>query len=85
MKLIITTLAMLLTSGANANSILFDMADYSGTSGDQISVTINYDFTDDAMFGGGLNLYFDANVISFVSFTQGPVTGAPSPSIGVYS
>lgn len=64
------TLAMLLISGANANLIEFDQATYSGAAGNQITVTINYDFSDDPMFGGGLNLLFDHNVVAFVSFTQ---------------
>ena len=34
--------------GASANSISFDAASYDGTGGGQISVTINYDFTDEA-------------------------------------
>jgi hypothetical protein len=64
------TLAMLLVAGANANFIEFDQTSYSGAAGDRITVTINYDFTSFAMFGGGLDLLFDPTVVDFVSFTQ---------------
>lgn len=63
-------LAMLMVAGANANFIEFDQTSYSGAVGDRITVTINYDFTTFAMFGGGLDLLFDPTVVDFVSFTQ---------------
>jgi hypothetical protein len=70
-KIIATlTLTMLLISEAHANMIAFDEATYSGSAGDTITVTVNYDFTSYSMFGGGLDLLFDSNVVGFKSFNQ---------------
>lgn len=62
--------------GANANSVGFDLDSYDASSG-SFSVTINYDFTDFNMFGGGMDLAFDASVLSLVSYTRSDPADRP--------
>ncbi|MEM7082651.1 MAG: VPLPA-CTERM sorting domain-containing protein [Pseudomonadota bacterium] len=52
---------------ASANSI-----GYTGsfTAGGGLTINVTYDFSEFAMFGGGLDLYYDPNAIEFVSYTQ---------------
>lgn len=75
-KPFIKAIAALAVSGmmlsASANSIGFDAMEYDGTSG-QVSITLQYDFTDFAMFGGGVDIIYDANAIEFVSFERAPL------------
>ena len=68
-KVLAALVASAMMFNASANSISLDSASYDGASG-QITVTISYDFTDFAMFGGGANLMYDASALSFVSYTQ---------------
>lgn len=66
----------------NAGSISFDMDTYAETPGNQVNVTIHFDFTDQAMLGGGFNVIYDPSVLEFVSYTRniGPeVQDAASP------
>lgn len=71
--------------GANAASIGFDQDLYIANPGDTLTVTINYDFTDLATFGGGMNLVYDTAVLQFVSFEQTQWTGAGFPQNGTPS
>jgi len=68
-KVLTALVASAMMFNANANSVSLDSALYDGTSG-QITVTVSYDFTDFAMFGGGINLMYDASALSFVSYDQ---------------
>lgn len=43
--------------------------------GSQISLQLNMDFTDDPTLGGGLDIYYDRSLLSFVSFTFDPALG----------
>ena len=67
--------------GANANNISFDQAQYTVNPGDAVQVTVTYDFTDFAMFGGGFNLIYDASTLTFVDYarTDFDVMGADLP------
>ena len=62
---------MVITVGANADSVGFDALEYDGSAG-EVFVTVNYDFTDLAMYGGSLDLIYDPNAIEFVSYTRAP-------------
>ena len=53
----------------SANSVGLEQVEYDGNI-NQVSVTLTYDFTDFAMFGGGLDIIYDPNSIEFVSYTQ---------------
>ncbi len=53
----------------SANSVGLEQVEYDGNF-DQVSITLVYDFTDFSMFGGGLDIIYDANSIEFVSYTQ---------------
>ena len=55
---------------ANADSVSFDSSVYDGNFGEQISVTVNYDFTDISVLGGGFELYYDNTALEFVSYTR---------------
>ncbi len=80
LKTVVTLLATGLMINANANSVGFDQDNYSGTI---ISVSVIYDFTDFAMFGGGVDIEYDPNALLFIDYTQGPlaadVVGPASP------
>lgn len=71
--------------GANAASIGFDQSLYIANPGDEIAVTINYDFTDTAIFGGGLNVIYDASVLQFISYTPATWGGTGEPQSGAAS
>ena len=43
--------------------------------GNQVSLQLNMDFTDDPTLGGGLDIFFDNGLLSFVSFTFDPGLG----------
>ncbi len=86
-KPIIKAIAAMAVGGvmlsASANSVGLDAMEYDGTSG-QVSITVNYNFMDNLMLGGGVDLIFDANALEFVSYTQAPLPddadeGASSP------
>lgn len=69
---------------ASANSISFDMGEYMAQDG-TVTVTINYDFSDFAMFGGGFDVLYDSSVIEFVSYEQAPLPAdaqAPASPVG---
>ncbi len=72
-KPIIKAIAALAVSGmmlsASANSVGFEFMEYDGTAG-TVTINLNYDFTDFAMFGGGVDIIYDANAIEFVSYTH---------------
>jgi len=59
----------------------FDAAAYNG-SGGTVSVSIVYDFTVFAMFGGGIDVIYDSTVLEFVSYTQAdlPIDARPEAS-----
>ncbi len=87
-KPIIKAIAAFAVSGimlsASANSVGLDAMEYDGTTG-QITVSVNYDFTDFAMFGGGLDLIYDAGAIEFVSYEQAALPAdaqAPASPVG---
>jgi len=72
-KPFIKAIAALAVSGmmlsASANSVGFDQIEYL-TDGNTITVTLNYDFTEFAMFGGGVDITYDTTVLEFVSYTH---------------
>lgn len=72
-KPFIKAIAALAVSGmmlsASANSVGFDAMEYDGTQG-TVSITLQYDFTDFAMFGGGVDIIYDTTALQFVSYTQ---------------
>ncbi|MEM7082652.1 MAG: VPLPA-CTERM sorting domain-containing protein [Pseudomonadota bacterium] len=87
-KPFIKAIAALAVSGmmlsASANSVGFDAMDYDGTAG-TVSITLTYDFTDFAMFGGGVDIIYDSNAIEFVSYTQADLPAdaqAPASPVG---
>ena len=57
---------------AHANSVGLEQVEYTSNF-DQVIVALVYDFTDFAMFGGGLDIAYDHNSIEFVSYTQAPL------------
>ncbi len=90
-KPMIKAIAALAISGmmlsASANSVGFDAMEYDGTQG-TVSITLNYDFTEFAMFGGGVDIIYDAAAIEFVSYTQAPLPAdaqAPASPVGALS
>ncbi len=71
-------------TSANANSVGFDAAEYQVVN-NQLVVTVGYDFSSLAMFGGAVDLSYDPSVIEFVSFTQAelaPDLFAPNSPVG---
>lgn len=67
-----------------AGSVGFDSMSYDGSTG-QVTVTVVYDFTDVNVFGGALNLLYDASALTFVSYEQAPLQDdvwAPASPIG---
>ena len=58
--------------GASANSVTFDQAVYDGSAA-QIFVTVNYDFTEFPMHGGGVNLEYNTDVLQFWDYEQAPL------------
>ncbi len=57
---------------AQAGSIGLDALSYDGSSG-QVSVTVIFDFTDSNLAGGGLDLFYDASALTFVSYERAPL------------
>ncbi len=72
-KPFIKAIAALAVSGmmlsASANSVGFDSMEYDGSAG-TITVVLTYDFTEFAMFGGGVDIIYDTNVLEFGSYTH---------------
>lgn len=90
-KPFIKAIAALAVSGmmlsASANSIGFDSLEYDGTSG-QVSITLQYDFTDFAMFGGGVDIVWDGGALAFANFERAPLAAdaqAPASPDGALS
>lgn len=75
-KPFIKAIAALAVSGmmlnASANSIGFDALEYDGTAG-TVSMTLQYDFTEFAMFGGGVDIVWDAGALAFANFERAPL------------
>ena len=69
-RFLATLLIGMMTISASANSVSLDSGVYTPNTSGHISVSVQYDFTVYSMFGGGLNLIYDASAIEFVSFTQ---------------
>lgn len=86
-KIVLQTLAATILSSfalnASANSISFDLPEF--VNNGQLSITVNYDFTEFAMFGGGFDVLFDNTALAFVSYEQAPLPAdaqAPASPIG---
>jgi len=60
--------AVFIACKAQANSISLEFTGF--VEGDQARFVVNYDFSEFAMFGGGIDLVYDTTVLEFVSFTQ---------------
>ena len=54
-----------------ANSVGFGSDVYFSSSG-QVSIDLLYDFTNYSMYGGSVDITYDASFLEFVSFTHGP-------------
>ncbi|MEM7083911.1 MAG: hypothetical protein AAF465_14375 [Pseudomonadota bacterium] len=71
-------------SNALAGSVGLDALSYDGNNG-QVSVTVIYDFTDENVFGGALNLIYDAGALVFVTYEAAPLqpdVWAPASPVG---
>ncbi len=69
---------MLISAAAittRANSISLDSSTYQVDENNQIIVTVTYDFTEFAMFGGNMNLLYDNESLELVSYTRANLVG----------
>ncbi|MFK8032483.1 MAG: VPLPA-CTERM sorting domain-containing protein [Gammaproteobacteria bacterium] len=89
-KPMIKSIAVMAVGGmmfnASANSVGFDAMNYEAAVGDTVSVDVLYDFTVDAMFGGAVNVIFDATQIGDVQWVDAelaPDAQAPASPNGV--
>lgn len=60
--------ASALMTSASANSVGFTQSQYTAAS--TVEITLVYDYTEFAMFGGGLDLTYDVAALEFVSYTR---------------
>lgn len=82
----ITAVSAVMAS-ASANSVGFTQSIYVA-SAPTIEVTVAYDFSDFAMFGGGLDLVYDSSALEFVSFTQAELASdaqAAASPVGLFA
>ena len=71
--------AMSSLCATSANSVGFGSDVYVSDSG-QVSLDLIYDFTNYLVFGGGVDITYDASFIEFVSFTPGPFASDVHPA-----
>lgn len=67
-----TLLTVLGAISVHANSV--GLTSDNDSDGGNVVITVEYDFSDFAMFGGGMNLVYDPTVWELVSYTQAPLS-----------
>ncbi len=72
LKMLVVWMVSVVTLGVHANSVSLSAFDYSPST-NQFEITLLYDFTEFAMFGGGVDLIYDASAMEFVSYVQAPL------------
>ncbi|MFK8031259.1 MAG: hypothetical protein AB8G18_13570 [Gammaproteobacteria bacterium] len=69
LKAIVVTMFAATIFNANATSFGLNQSVYTANDG-TVSVTLAYDFSDVAMFGGGVDIIYDTAALEFVSYTR---------------
>jgi len=69
------------TTVSHAATITFDSTSVTGGLNDIISIDLLMDFTDDATLGGGMDIFFNDAVLSFLSFDFGSTSLVLDPAL----
>lgn len=80
-KFVAVVFVGLTAANANANSVGFDLPEVTGEGPSlTLRVTVNYDFTEFAMFGGGLDIRYDTTALEFVAYIPAALSFDAQPA-----